>query len=271
MFLACLAPRGIVAASVAALFALELEATDIDPGPLVPATFIVVLATAVLYGVGAPLAARRLGVVRPEPRGVAIIGAQPWALELADALRKDAVPVLVTTPEPYEAFKARTRGLEVYEGRLDAAGLHEECERLGVRQAIALSPGEERNSLGIASFASHLGRANVFGLPLARDREEPEEPGADQAVRARPAFDEAIPSQDEVESWFEAGGRFVTLAQGQEPEPGDIPVVVIDDHGRATFVERTEATSATAGRRLLVMRPAAPAGDGESAQEPGAP
>ena len=253
-FLACVAPRGIVAAAVAALFALQLPDAGIDPGPLVPATFIVVLATAVLYGLGAPVAARRLGVLRPDPRGVVIIGGQPWALDLGRTLRRDEVPVLVATPDPYEAYRARTLGLDVYEGRLDATDLHEECDRLGVRQAIAVSEGEERNALGVANLAGHLGRANVFAIPAAPGREEPDEAGGDQAVRARPAFDDSVASGAEIEAWYGAGGRFVTLAEGESPRAGDVPVVVIDGHGRATFVERSAETGPGAGRRLLVMR-----------------
>jgi NhaP-type Na+/H+ or K+/H+ antiporter len=59
---AAMAPRGIVAASTASVFALRFEDAG-EPFPqLVPVVFGVVLTTAVVYGLAGPLVARRLGV-----------------------------------------------------------------------------------------------------------------------------------------------------------------------------------------------------------------
>ena len=68
-FLAWMAPRGIVAASVASVFALELEDRGV-PGAadLVPVTFIVIVATTALYGLSARPVARLLGVADDSER-----------------------------------------------------------------------------------------------------------------------------------------------------------------------------------------------------------
>ncbi|WP_051639779.1 cation:proton antiporter [Cellulomonas sp. URHE0023] len=57
-----MAPRGIVAASTASLFALQFEQAGKPFPQLVPVVFGVVLATAVIYGLTGPLVAARLGV-----------------------------------------------------------------------------------------------------------------------------------------------------------------------------------------------------------------
>ena len=57
-----MAPRGIVAASTASLFALQFEEAGAPFPQLVPVVFGVVLATAVVYGLTGPLVAERLGV-----------------------------------------------------------------------------------------------------------------------------------------------------------------------------------------------------------------
>ncbi|WP_426593220.1 cation:proton antiporter [Cellulomonas sp. McL0617] len=57
-----MAPRGIVAASTASLFALQFEEAGKPFPQLVPVVFGVVLATAVVYGFTGPLVAGRLGV-----------------------------------------------------------------------------------------------------------------------------------------------------------------------------------------------------------------
>jgi NhaP-type Na+/H+ or K+/H+ antiporter len=68
-FLACPAPRGIVAAATAALFTLRLEQIGQDSSVLVPAVFAVIIVLAVVYGLGAVPAARWLGVARTPPAG----------------------------------------------------------------------------------------------------------------------------------------------------------------------------------------------------------
>lgn len=62
-FLAWMAPRGIVAASVASVFALELEDRGVAGAEdLVPVTFTVIVVTTALYGLTARPVARLLGV-----------------------------------------------------------------------------------------------------------------------------------------------------------------------------------------------------------------
>ena len=62
-FLAWMAPKGIVAASVASVFALQLSASGV-PGAdkLVPITFLAIVLTVVIYGVTGRPVARLLGV-----------------------------------------------------------------------------------------------------------------------------------------------------------------------------------------------------------------
>ena len=64
LFLSSLAPRGIVAAATASVFALELEAEG-EPGgeTLISLTFIVIIGAGLIYGLGAGPMGRRLGVV----------------------------------------------------------------------------------------------------------------------------------------------------------------------------------------------------------------
>ena len=90
LFLAWLAPRGIVAAAVAALFALRLRAEGIEEARgLAPLVFLVIIGTVAVYGITAAPLARRLGLAEPDPQGALIIGASRFARAVAQAL---AVP-----------------------------------------------------------------------------------------------------------------------------------------------------------------------------------
>ena len=67
---AWMAPRGIVAASTASVFALQFEDKG-EPFPqLIPVVFGVVLTTAIVYGLTGPLVAGLLGVRSDEPEDV---------------------------------------------------------------------------------------------------------------------------------------------------------------------------------------------------------
>ena len=80
LYLAAIAPRGIVAASVASLFALRLEHAGRGMEQLVPIVFTVICVTVLVASLGALPLARRLGVAKPRPNGVVLVGSQHWVL-----------------------------------------------------------------------------------------------------------------------------------------------------------------------------------------------
>ena len=64
LFLMALAPRGIVAAASAAVFALELEEEGLPGGEtVISITFVVIIGAGIFYGLGAGPMGKRLGVV----------------------------------------------------------------------------------------------------------------------------------------------------------------------------------------------------------------
>lgn len=132
LYLAGLAPRGIVAASVSALFGLKLEDAGIAGGnDLAALTFVVVAGTVVLYGLAARPLSRWLHINVPDPTGVVIIGAPPWAVELGGALQGVDVSVHVVTTDEAEVRMARHADLLVYNGRLMHRDLAETVEEVG--------------------------------------------------------------------------------------------------------------------------------------------
>jgi NhaP-type Na+/H+ or K+/H+ antiporter len=80
LFLAWMAPRGIVAAAVASVFAVALSETGYPEAMgMVPITFLLVFATVLIYGLSAGPLARRLGLVHLNPQGILFVGAHTWA------------------------------------------------------------------------------------------------------------------------------------------------------------------------------------------------
>ncbi|MBK5223503.1 MAG: cation:proton antiporter [Acidimicrobiia bacterium] len=171
LYIAGVAPRGIVAASVSALFALKLEAAGVQGSTdLAALTFVVVAGTVVVYGLGAGPLSRRLRLKVPDPTGVALIGAPPWAVELGRLLQRVEVSVLVVSTDEEEIRQAQQADLLVYNGRLAHRDLAETVEAMGVRLALAVSHREELRAFGAERFVHLLGRANVYEMP--RNAEE---------------------------------------------------------------------------------------------------
>jgi NhaP-type Na+/H+ or K+/H+ antiporter len=96
IFLASMAPRGIVAAAVTSVLALELVTEGYPRGAeLVPITFLTVLVTVLVYGLSAGPLAHRLGLVQVNPQGIVFVGAHGWARGIAQTLANNGVAVLL--------------------------------------------------------------------------------------------------------------------------------------------------------------------------------
>lgn len=165
VFLAWVCPRGIVAAAVASVFALELQA-DGAPGHevLVPMTFLVIVGTVVVYGLTAPLLARWLGLSVPNPQGVLFIGAHGWAREIASALKESGVDVLLIDVNRSNIRKARLEGLPAWAGDASTEDALEEIDLAGVGRVVALTSNEGVNSLVMLRYTHEFGRREVYRL-----------------------------------------------------------------------------------------------------------
>lgn len=87
VFLGWVAPKGIVAASMASLFALTLGE---NAGILEPFTYAVIGITVILQGLSAGFVSRILKLRRPEADGWIIVGAHPFGRKLAEFIEEIA-------------------------------------------------------------------------------------------------------------------------------------------------------------------------------------
>ena len=158
LFVSWVAPRGIVAAAVASVFAIPLEEQGIvDADRLVPLTFFVIIGTVALYSLTAKSVGRLLGVVGERPGGLTIVGANPVARELAKALTGAGVDVQLIASNHSELTKARLEGLEA----VRASVLDEEMEEDRGIMLIA-TPNDEFNSLAAIRAVESRDRSRVF-------------------------------------------------------------------------------------------------------------
>jgi CPA1 family monovalent cation:H+ antiporter len=187
-----MAPRGIVAASASAIFALYLQnSAEVRVGAeqaqlLVAVTFTVIIGTVTIYGLTAPLAARRLGLAEAEPRGVVIVGSALPAQAIAHALYAQGVEVLLLDDHRTQINTARLQGLPAHVASVPSERLLEEMDLTGMGQLLALSPHEAINVLAVPRFRDRFGRVHVYQLPPEHELGKGKHTARD--LPARPLF-----------------------------------------------------------------------------------
>ena len=161
-FVAWIAPRGVVAASVASLFAIQLTEGGFSEGNRVLAlTFLTIAVTVTIQGLSANVIARRLGLQSLQGRRVIIVGIGSFSIEIADRLRSYGRPVTLIDRNAEEIARAQERSLEVVTGNaleetvLETAGADE------AETVIAITTNPEVNVL-----ACHLAH-DAFGVSRA--------------------------------------------------------------------------------------------------------
>ncbi len=173
LFISWMAPRGIVAASVASVFALELIERDIpDAEKLVPLTFAVIISTVAIYGLTAGRVAKRLGLVQENPQGVLIAGGHTWARIIAAKLQDLGFKVILTDTNAHNIDKAREVSILSYHGNILTETLVEEINLNGIGSLLALTSNDEVNSLACLRLKEIFGAREVFQLPAEHSPNE---------------------------------------------------------------------------------------------------
>lgn len=173
-FLAFLAPRGIVAAAVSSVFALEVmhnADNRLLPGAeqIVPITFLVIVGTVLTYGLLSPIVARLLGLATPNPQGLLFTGATRWVREIAKSVHEEGFRVLMIDTNFQNVSAARVEGIPAVCASVLSEFVDEEVELGGIGRMLAMTPNDDLNRLASLEFSHDLGRANVFQLSPNRN------------------------------------------------------------------------------------------------------
>jgi len=166
LFLSWVAPRGIVAAAVSALFAFQLQKIGYDSAAaLVPLVFMVIITTVTLQSLTARPIARLLKVAEPASYGFLILGANQAARQIALALRKHDVPVMLTDTNWENVRHARMDNIPVYFGSPVSEHASNHMDLTGIGNLLVISPYKQLNSLATYHFLDWFGgEESVFTL-----------------------------------------------------------------------------------------------------------
>ncbi len=165
LYLSWMAPRGIVAAAVTSIFALELahhgyEGTHV----LVPIMFLVIIVTILVYGLSAIPLARILKLSERDPQGILIAGINKLSIEIANTLKKYNIRVLLIDKNREKVTNARLKGLDACFGSIVSESTLEKISLTGIGRFIALTSNKGINSLAAIYFSKVFERSQVFQI-----------------------------------------------------------------------------------------------------------
>lgn len=156
-------PRGVVAVAVAGLFAAELQAIGRPEGAIfVPLAFALVFATVLAAGFTIGPVSKLLKQSAGGGDGVMIVGANPWTLGLAKALKDMGIGVIVADTNWRRLRGARLEGHATFYGEVLSENADARLDHSAFNHIIAATPNDAYNALVCVEFAPELGRHRVF-------------------------------------------------------------------------------------------------------------
>jgi NhaP-type Na+/H+ or K+/H+ antiporter len=232
-FLACVAPRGIVAGATATAFGLQLQQLGV-PGAdrLLPIAFLAIFGTVVIYGLAAAPAARLLGVAGSTAPLVLIVGGNAVALAVARALDDAGVRVRLWVGGSEEQAAARAAGLEADRGRLLVDAVSREVELEEVTDALLITPHDDFNAIAMGELRAELGHDHVHRVAPEHDESDLMPPAHDgafiggerntfSALNGRFAAGAALVPDGGRDALFVVSGGALRVVDGTSPAARD--------------------------------------------------
>jgi NhaP-type Na+/H+ or K+/H+ antiporter len=192
-FISWMAPRGIVAAAVASVFAFKLAEEGIEGAEiLVPITFLVIVVTVTVYGLTSYPVAKFLKVVQSKPQGILIVGAHSWARAIAKILKEKNINVVMVDTNRRNISDARLEGFKAYLGSILAEHIVDEVDLDGIGRLMALTPNDEANSLAALHMSDSFERGELYQLSPLSEKSGKELEFSPKHLRARFLFGEGM-------------------------------------------------------------------------------
>jgi hypothetical protein len=252
-FVGWMAPRGIVAAATASTFTVALTAKGVPgAGKILPATFLVIVATVAVYGLTAAPVARRLRVSRPSQTRPLLVGGDPWVIDLGIVLQSAGLPVLMWAPRERQRDRIRSAGLDLAPGELLAAATGRGAQLAGVTAVLLLTVEDDFNALASTVLEGNVdGSVYRLAPPLRSNGVVAPYMGGQILFGGRLTGATLLQRH--------RGGAQISLCADDGPAPADHDVMfVIRASGRLEPVTGRGVPSAQPGDITVLLGPATP-------------
>ncbi|WOE75063.1 cation:proton antiporter [Alterisphingorhabdus coralli] len=167
VFIGWIAPRGIVAVAITGLFAKRLVNSGYeDAEALVALSFGVVIATIFAHGFSARWVAQRLGIEEGDGKGVMLVGANRWTLELGAFLKSLEIPVTISDTSYFALRGARQRELDIHNGDILDEALDDMVDLGAYQHLIVATDNDSYNQLLSSDLGPEVGYDHISAVSV---------------------------------------------------------------------------------------------------------
>ncbi|TVP64021.1 MAG: sodium:proton antiporter [Nodularia sp. (in: Bacteria)] len=146
LFLSWVAPRGIVSASVASLFAISLTQRGINGGDAIKAlVFLTIITTVVCQGLTAGTFAKWLRITSKDATGAVIVGCNPLSLLIARFFQERGETVVMIDTDPERCEQAAAQDIRVISSSALDVSVLEEAGLASMGTFLAMTNNGEVN------------------------------------------------------------------------------------------------------------------------------
>lgn len=171
--IAWIAPRGIIAAAISAIFALKLENLgNVEAQKLVPLTFFIIVGTVLLQSLTAKLLATKLKVAEPEPKGFLIIGANEVAQAIAAQLVANQFPVCLADEDWALIRSAKMKGLNTYWGNPVSKHAEDHINIIPLNYLLIMTAQLELNILAAKHYRHEFSADRIYTIKTINTQQE---------------------------------------------------------------------------------------------------
>jgi NhaP-type Na+/H+ or K+/H+ antiporter len=185
LFLGWVAPRGIVSASVASLFAILLTERGISGGDAIKAlVFLTIIMTVLVQGLTAGVFARWLGLTDIKAVGAVIVGCSPLSLLVARLIKENGDPVMLIDTDETACEAAQQEGIDVI---VSSALDRDALEKAGLMRAgtfLAMTKNGEVNAVVAQRALEEFEPPKVVAI-LPKDKDFSDLPNQGQLKEAK--------------------------------------------------------------------------------------
>ena len=134
-------------------------------------TFLVIVGTVILQGSTAKPIAKLLKVVREDPKGYLIAGANENSRFIAEFLSEHGIYVILADSSKTNIREAQRRGFEVYEGNILGDSVYDDLDLTLIGKLLAITSSAEVNNLALKYFSNEFSEENLYRITSKNELE----------------------------------------------------------------------------------------------------